>query len=214
MDHNNSTKVALIDDDNGVCSMVEDVLKSGSHKYDFKFSNTIPGFKSLVTSFKPVIAFIDIYLPYEGQGFEALKWLKAEQPHIKTVVFTTQTHEILEAVLNNADGFISKDEVELIPQVIQFVFDQGIYMSPKNTRVLVQKMREHESTFKELLGMDLTPRDKVNLEALVKEKTNQRAAQKLGENINTFKSQNTRILKKFKTNRMQNILGRFGRFFK
>ena len=207
-------KLAAIDDDPYDCEIVKDILSGHKQKFAFYFKTTIPEFKDLVISINPDIVLIDVYLPFKNQGLEVIKWIKESHPSIKAIVYSGKSMEILEAILWGADSFISKLEIEKLPLAIKEVYDHGIYISPKNSKLLIEQVKEHEKKFRELLDIGLTSKEMLNLNTLLEEKNNVKAAQKLESNLHTFKSQNTRILKKFKKRRMRDVLNEFGKFLK
>ena len=113
-----------------------------------------------------------------------------------------------------ADGFIAKDEIELLLAAINAVMSGGVYISPKNTKRLGRQIRENEKSFQELLDKDLTPKEKINLRTLAKEPSTKGAASESRTNLSTFKSRNTNILRKFGMETINDVLQKFGKYFK
>ncbi len=108
------------------------------------------------------IVLLDIQLP-DGDGLDLVPILRAANPNVKFLVFTIleDEHNTLKAIETGVDGYVVKDDPELIERIVSFV--QGL--NPIDSRV-TKHMLSRLSVEHTAHAISLTPREQQTLNGL------------------------------------------------
>ena len=106
LNHDDYTKVLLIEDDPVTRWMVRNALK---HECQFATSPTANKAFSMYSTFLPDVVFLDINLP-DKSGYEVLEWIIRNDPGACVVMFSSEDNldNISNALESGAKGFIAK----------------------------------------------------------------------------------------------------------
>jgi len=184
-------KIAIVDDHR----ILRDGLKSLINEMNdaevlFEASNG-KEFVSLLDSFSPDLAIIDINMPIMG-GEEALRLAKAKQPSLKTIVLSMYSDEQYFNTMKSvgADGYIIKEsDYDELTQAIHTVIKGGKYFSQQLLLNLIDNKNAHASIF-------LTPREKEILVYLSKGFSTHEIAEKLFLSERTVEKHRSELLLK------------------
>lgn len=184
-------KIAIVDDHR----ILRDGLKSLINEMNdaevlFEASNG-KEFVSLLDSFSPDLAIIDINMPVMG-GEEAIRLAKAKQPSLKTIVLSMYSDEQYFNTMKSvgADGYIIKEsDYDELTQAIHTVIKGGKYFSQQLLLNLIDNKNAHTS-------ISLTPREKEILVYLSKGFSTHEIAEKLFLSERTVEKHRSELLLK------------------
>lgn len=184
-------KIAIVDDHkilrDGLKALINEMEGS---KVVFEASNG-KEFVSLLDSFSPDLAIIDINMPIMG-GEEAIRLAKAKQPSLKTIVLSMYSDEQYFNTMRTvgADGYIIKEsDYDELTQAIHTVIKGGKYFSQQLLLNLIDNKNAHAS-------ISLTPREKEILVYLSKGFSTHEIAEKLFLSERTVEKYRSELLLK------------------
>ena len=101
-------KILIVDDSRTSRKILKGVLEGASHEIVGEATNGQEGY-DMYAQLKPDVVTMDITMPVMS-GVESLKKIKAEYPDAKIIMVSAagQQHNMVEAVQNGAEEFISK----------------------------------------------------------------------------------------------------------
>lgn len=114
-------KILIVDDSRTSRKILKGVLEGEGHEIIGEATNGQEGF-DMYAQLKPDVVTMDITMPVMS-GVESLKKIKAEFPEAKVIMVSAagQQHNMVEAVQNGAEEFISKpfDPAQVLKIVAQ-----------------------------------------------------------------------------------------------
>ena len=174
-------KVAIVDDNDQVMSMIKDKL-SGYN--DISLTMFAENGRQLLEQLKygctPDLILLDIEMP-ELNGIETTTILRQQYPEIKIVMHTLHDDDqyIFEAFKNGAHSFILKDTTaEKLYEAIADTMKGGAAMSPAVAVKTIQFFRMKVIPGN-AAGDSLSPRESEILQQIAKGRTNKRIADEL-----------------------------------
>jgi DNA-binding NarL/FixJ family response regulator len=142
------------------------------------------------------VAVISVTWPEEAMA--AIHRLRAAQPHIRTVVMTTECDDesIIAAVSAGAKGYLLDSATpEEVMQAIEIVASGSIWAPRHTLSMMVDRMLAHGSLTPHS-APQFTQRELEVLQLLVSARSNREIAQALGIEVRTVKSYIGRMMKK------------------
>lgn len=148
-------KLALVDDHNlfrkGLIKLIN--MKNENNIYSILFeAESVEDLKQkLVPGNPPDILLMDIAMPKQEDGFEAVKWVRQQFPDIDILIITMHNDELLlvKMVRLGVKGYLSKNiEVEDMHTALEQINQKGYYYPDALTPILVQALNK-DGTFKE-----------------------------------------------------------------
>lgn len=152
----------------------------------------------LIATAKPDIAIVDLTLA-SGSGLDLIKNLKAVQPRV-TVLVLSMHDEMLyaeRALRAGAGGYIMKSEAtQKVIQAVRTVLNGGIYVSPKITSLLAQKLIGGKKENPALPVAELSDRELEVFQLLGRGFSTRQIAEHLHVGFKTVQSYSARIKEK------------------
>lgn len=112
-------KIAIVDDEKEILTMMERFLKRNEKHTVVTFSNPVKAISSIDSSFD--IVFLDVMMP-EMNGLDALPKLKEKVPNIKVIMMTAYStlDKVLSAHRHGASNYLMKpfESLQLIDKKI------------------------------------------------------------------------------------------------
>lgn len=155
----------------------------------------------LVAKREPDIVLLDLEMPVMD-GFQTLKVLSKEYPHIKTIIFSTHYNEfyISELILNGARGYVSKTAYAgEVFKTIQKVYEDGFYFNKGVSDHILQTLIEQKQVQQLILNQELTSREIEVLHEVCNEKQNKEIAKSLNISEDTVEFHKKNIYRKTNT---------------
>lgn len=155
----------------------------------------------LVAKKEPDIVLLDLEMPVMD-GFQTLKVLTKEYPHIKTIIFSTHYNEfyISELILNGARGYVSKTAFAgEVFKTIQKVYEEGFYFNKGVSDHILQTLIEQKQVQGLLHNKELSSREVEVLQEICSEKQNKEIAKSLNISENTVEFHKKNIYRKTNT---------------
>jgi len=110
----NLVSVLIIDDEEDICFLLGNVLRS--KKYEVTIANTLTEGLSLIRKVSPSLLFLDVRLP-DGSGLDSIGDIRKQNPEMKIVTMSAydDMNTRRKAIESGADLFIGKPlNMELI----------------------------------------------------------------------------------------------------
>jgi DNA-binding NarL/FixJ family response regulator len=149
----------------------------------------------------PDVVLMDVRLP-DGDGIEALRVIRAEQPSVAVLMFTSYADEdlVVAAIGAGAAGYLLKQsEPERLFEAIKAVATGGSVLDPVVTRVVLEWVQRPVQASADVAG--LTQQEQRILPLLGEGKTNREIARTVGLTENTVKTYVSAILRKLRLSR-------------
>jgi len=194
-------KIAIFDGNKNFRNHIVTILNSEQQfKVVGMYSDAKNSVEDLLVS-KPDIVLIDIEIP-GVIGFETIKRLKKELPHIQILVQSSSEDDaqIYYSILAGASGYILKSQVNnTLTDAIKELGAGGAPLSPSVARRLLNMIKEnvdHHSKIKSALHYNLTEREKEVLHCIVKGKNYKMTGYELNISYETVRSHMKNIYEK------------------
>jgi two-component system response regulator DevR len=144
----------------------------------------------------PDVVLMDVRLP-DGDGIEALRVIRAEQPSVAVLMFTAYADEdlVVAAIAAGAAGYLLKQsEPERLFEAIRTVATGGSVLDAVVTRAILEWVQRPVEGSGDVAG--LTQQEQRILPLLGEGKTNREIARSVGLTENTVKTYVSAILRK------------------
>jgi DNA-binding NarL/FixJ family response regulator len=151
---------------------------------------------ALARRLTPDVVLMDVRLP-DGDGIEALRVIRAEQPSVAVLMFTAYAEEdlVVAAIAAGAAGYLLKQsEPERLFDAIRTVATGGSVLDPVVTRTILEWVQRPLEASAGVAG--LTQQEQRILPLLGEGKTNREIARSVGLTENTVKTYVSAILRK------------------
>lgn len=185
-------KIGIVEDHKLLRSTYKMILK------DFECNLTAGNGNEMIEQLKtlgknnvPDIFIVDINMP-EMDGFETVKWLKSNYPHVKIIVITMQNDDrtILRMIKLGVNSFLTK--FDLLPEEIIVAIDEvlkkGNYYSNKVTEVLVKSYQNDNMSEIEAKIQSITEKELCVLKLICEESTSAEIAEKMEISLRTVET--------------------------
>lgn len=148
-------KLALVDDHNlfrkGLIKLIN--MKNENNTYSILFeADSVNELKAkLEPDNQPDIILMDVAMPQQNDGFEAVKWVRTHYPNIDILIISMHSDEqvLLKMLRLKVKGYLSKDiEVEDMHAALEQIVEKGYYYPDALTHILVDALNT-DGTFKD-----------------------------------------------------------------
>jgi DNA-binding NarL/FixJ family response regulator len=153
------TKVAIVEDNAGVCEELTHVLARTNDLTCLGICRNAESALRRIPPLAPDVIIMDIHLP-DGSGIDCTMRLKRMLPETQILMFTIHddTEQIVKALEAGASGYLLKDTAPgEILAAIRDVRNQGAPMSREVARKLIESF--HRRSLQSTAGELLTPRE-------------------------------------------------------
>jgi DNA-binding NarL/FixJ family response regulator len=154
-----NTRVALVEDDNGLRASMVSLLKRTSWiRVVADYADAKSALADIVRR-KPDVVLMDVNMPEMG-GVECITHLKALLPNVYILMLTVHddNDSLFNSILAGADGYLLKDTVpSRLLEAIREVCSGGSPMTPQIARRIVQRFRKNDPVPTNV--ENLTPRE-------------------------------------------------------
>lgn len=154
----------------------------------------------MVKELCPDVVLMDMSMP-EMNGIDACRKIFADCPATKVIMLSMHSDRrfVTEALSAGARGYLLKDSAfEELVGAINAVNNDGVYLSPKITGVIVQEYLSRSSPPVETAFSILTNREREVLQFIAEGKSTKEIAFNFKVSIKTVETQRQQIMKKLK----------------
>lgn len=192
--------IVLVDDHivvrSGIKSLIEVI---GNYKFTAQFDNGLQFIQALPALAQPDLAIIDLNMP-EMNGLETMRWLRKNDPGLKTLILTLESEEktIVELFKLGIRGYLPKScSAELLKKAIQDVVTTGYYYSGVLQQALTGETERNEMLRK--VEDQLTERELTFLQLVCdsEEYTYERISEIMDVSLRTVDGYREALFKKF-----------------
>jgi DNA-binding NarL/FixJ family response regulator len=195
-----STKVLIVDDHALFRQGVRNTIEA---EKDFEVvGEAEDGTEALVKAreLKPDLILMDIYMPHQGNGLEAVSAIKKELAGVRIVMLTIyddKDENLLEAIKRGAEGFLSKSvrAKDLLSSLRGVMRGEAAIPRRMTSKILEEFVKLAETETEKTAGK-LTPREIEIIQQISQGLTNKEIALSLRISENTVKAHVTNILRK------------------
>jgi DNA-binding NarL/FixJ family response regulator len=193
------TKVLIVDDHALFRQGVRNIIEP---EEDFEVvGEAEDGTEALVKAreLKPDLILMDIYMPHQGDGLEAISAIKKELAVVRIVMLTVNDKDenLFEAIKRGAEGFLSKNlRAKDLLSSLRGVMRGEAAISRRMTGKILKELARLTQIEAEKTAGKLTVREIEVLQKVSQGLTNQQIALSLSISENTVKAHITNILRK------------------
>lgn len=187
-------KVLLVDDHK---MFIEGLIRVLGEEPDIAVVGTAGSMESARAAARqhsPDVVLMDYELP-DGDGSQAARFIKEEQPQTKVVMLTSFNDEavLVSAIEAGCSGFVTKHKaVEEVAAAVRAAHEGEALISPSMLARLLPKLRRSSRG----LGSDLTPRELEVLKLLAEGLSNSAIAERLVISLHTVRNHVQSIIMK------------------
>lgn len=196
MPGNGMRRVAIVEDDGGLRSQLEEILKSADRvTFVGSFCSAEEALEGIAAT-KPDVILMDIKLPGMS-GIECVARLRKNLPAAHVIMLTVyeDSDRIFQALQAGADGYLVKSSpTETLLEAIDDVYKGGSPMSSHIARKVVRQFRQSAPESNE--AENLAPREKEVLDLLACGYVYKEIADQMGIGMETVKTYVKSICKK------------------
>ena len=189
-----ATKVALVEDNAGICEELEQIISEQPSLTCVGVCRNVRTALQKIPQLAPDVIIMDIQLP-DGSGIEATARLKRQLPDTQILMFTVyeDTEQICKALEAGASGYLLKrTAAQGLVRAIQEVREGGVPMTGEVARKVIQSFRRPTTDAAERL----TRREEEIMQLLVVGCISKEIADKLSIGLETVNSHLKHIYEK------------------
>jgi DNA-binding NarL/FixJ family response regulator len=205
-----SRRVAIVEDDGGLRSQLEEVLKSAERVVFVGSYCSAEEALEGIPKVKPDVILMDIKLPGMS-GIECVARLRKHLPAAHVIMLTVyeDSDRIFQALQAGADGYLVKSSpTETLLEAIDDVYKGGSPMSSHIARKVVRQFRQASPEHSE--AGNLAPREKEVLDLLACGYVYKEIADRMGIGMETVKTYVKSICKKLHVRNRLEAVARYG----
>jgi DNA-binding NarL/FixJ family response regulator len=144
-------------------------------------------------------------------GRDLVSSLKTQFPTVPMLVIATDPETNYEALVQGADGVVSRDELE---RAVTDLKEKRRHLSPQKIQEFIFESSEFHKLCMTVFKANLTERERLTICCELASRNREEAALKMGVDVSTLKSHVRIILRKLKLKSMKEVKDVYGKLFK
>jgi two-component system nitrate/nitrite response regulator NarL len=168
-------------------------------------------FKTLIATYLPDLALIDIGLDTPRTGLELLEWLAGHFPVVKPVIMTVNRGDVLEAYQRGAKGYVLKTHLDILAPTLLQVAQGQVIIPPGVGELFVEQMATQTARYKKSLEvLEMSEREREILRFLQEGVSREEIGDRLSISFFTVRRHIQNILEKTGLGSIREVLKKFG----